>query len=120
MSQLLCYRCGADLHALTLPLSRRDLCPACSTELHVCRMCARFDPGVPKQCTEDDAEEVTNKDTANFCEWFEPSASAFDGAGAKQQEQAREALEALFGEGSGTDGGQDAGTNTAAEDLFKT
>lgn len=121
MSALLCYRCGASLEALTLPLSRRDLCPACATELHVCRMCTEFDPGVPKQCREDDAEEVTNKDTANFCEWFQPNAKAFDGSSAREQDQAQKALQALFGEGEGETGtpSEDNATQ-AAEDLFKT
>lgn len=120
MSLLLCYRCGASLDALTLPLSRRDLCPSCSTELHVCLMCANFDASVPKQCREDDAEEVTNKGTANFCEWFEPSADAFDSASAKQQNEARAALDALFGDSSDESSADKDGATQAAEDLFKT
>jgi hypothetical protein len=97
--ELLCFRCGASLAALSLPLSRRDACPSCGVHLHVCRMCNFFDPAVPKQCREDDAEEVTDKDRVNFCEWFQPSANAFDSEHAKKATSAQAQLAALFGEG---------------------
>src|SRR5690606_39282520 len=41
---LLCWRCGESLAELTLPLSRRDECPKCRAELHVCRMCVHYAP----------------------------------------------------------------------------
>ena len=94
--KIACYRCGASLAALTLPFTRQDLCPACSADLHVCKMCVHFDPAVPAQCREDDAEEVKEKELANFCEWYIPSESAFKPKWKSEAEQAREALEALF------------------------
>jgi hypothetical protein len=51
---------------------------------------------VPKKCREDDAEEVMDKELANFCEWFEPSESAFEPGRKSEADRAREALEALF------------------------
>jgi hypothetical protein len=96
--ELKCYRCGASLAALTLPLSRRDECPECAASVHVCRMCRFFDPAVPKQCREDDAEEVIEKERVNFCEWFVPSGDAFDPVRAKKAAQAETQLAALFGE----------------------
>jgi hypothetical protein len=93
-----CYRCGASLTALSLPLSRQDECPECENYLHVCRMCVFYDRNVPKQCREDDAEEVTEKERLNFCEWFKPSDSAFDADRKDQEDAAREALEDLFGD----------------------
>ena len=113
-----CYRCGSSLAALSLPLSRQDSCPECSVHLHVCRMCRHFDPAVPGQCREDDAEEVFEKERLNFCEWFEPSDSAFDPAAKAEADQARTALDALFGDAEpGSDSG-DAETSEA-EKLFK-
>ena len=73
-----CYRCGESLAALTLPFSRRDECPSCAAHVHVCRMCVHFDEVVPKKCREDDAEEVTEKERANFCDWFKPGRDTFD------------------------------------------
>ena len=117
-AELACFRCGASLAALSLPLSRRDECPECAIHLHVCRMCVFFDAAAPKQCLEDDAEEVTEKEKANFCEWFEPSNTAFDPRRAERAARAGSELAALFGEGSEPEAPVDE-VARAAEDLFK-
>ena len=93
-----CYRCGASLAALSLPLSRQDECPECENFLHVCMMCVHFDRHVPKQCREDDAEEVIEKARLNFCEWFKPSESAFEPDRKSEEDEAKAALEDLFGD----------------------
>ncbi len=93
-----CFRCGTSLAALSLPLSRRDQCTECSADLHVCKMCVYFDPSVPRQCREDGAEDVTEKERPNFCDWFKPSATAFDAGRKSQTEAAQDALAALFGD----------------------
>ncbi len=95
---LSCYRCGASLGQLSLPIVRKDLCPDCGAELHACKMCIHFDPVVPDQCREDDAEDVKEKALANFCEWFEPSETAFDPGRKSEADEARDALEAMFSE----------------------
>ena len=59
-----CYRCGASLAALTLPLSRRDQCPACFADLHVCRMCRHFDADSRRGCREPVAEAVRERERA--------------------------------------------------------
>jgi hypothetical protein len=100
--KIACYRCGESLQSLSLPLSRQDHCPECSVELHVCRMCVSFDPSVPRQCREDGAEDVTDKERANFCDWFKPSARAFDPLRKSQADSAADALKALFGDGNGS------------------
>ena len=97
--KIVCYRCGASLSALSLPLSRRDQCPGCSAELHVCMMCRHFDRAVPRQCREDGAEDVTEKEHANFCDWFKPSEAAFDPDRKSEADAAKEALAGLFGDG---------------------
>jgi len=94
-----CFRCGAALSALSLPLSRQDQCPDCSADLHVCRMCLYFDRAVPRQCREDGAEDVTEKERVNFCDWFKPSATAFDPNRKSEADAAKDALASLFGDG---------------------
>lgn len=120
---LRCYRCGASLAALSLPLSRFDLCPDCDVELHVCRMCLHFAPTQPDACDEEDAVEVANKTAANFCDYFAPSARAFDGSELEADAAARAALDALFGdETAAPDRGEDSAAAKArqdAEDLFQ-
>jgi hypothetical protein len=91
-----CYRCGASLNALSLPITRRDQCPECTVDLHVCKMCTHFDPAAPSQCREDDAEDVKEKELANFCEWYSPSETAFDPRYKSEADKAMESLEALF------------------------
>src|SRR5882724_7710570 len=69
---LVCWRCGASLAALSLPLRRLDVCKACNAELHVCKMCVEYDTSYAKHCKEQTAEEVRKKDEANFCDHFKP------------------------------------------------
>ena len=91
-----CYRCGASLEALSLPISRQDECPACGNYLHVCKMCVHYDKSVPRQCREDGAEDVKEKDRLNFCDWYKPSEKAFDADRKAEEDAARSALDALF------------------------
>ena len=93
-----CYRCGELLSSLSLPLSRQDECPNCRAHLHVCKMCVSFDPGVPKQCREDDADDVFEKERLNFCDYFKPSDAAFDPARKAEADAAQQALADLFGD----------------------
>ena len=95
--ELICWRCGASLASLALPLGRIEECPACRSQLHVCRLCRSWDRTRPKQCREDDAEEVRDKERANFCDWFKPRSGAFDAAGAAAESAARTLADSLFG-----------------------
>lgn len=92
---LACWKCGASLEALTLPFSRTDECRACRAELHVCRMCRFYDTSKAKSCAEPVADEVHDKDRANFCGYFEPAAGRFRAPGGAV-ERSRDALDALF------------------------
>ena len=95
--ELVCWQCGADLAALTLPLSRRDECARCRAELHVCRMCVEFDERVAKHCREPTAEEVNDKLHANFCDFFRPRPKAWVAPDTAAVNHARAELERLFG-----------------------
>lgn len=109
---LRCYRCGFSLQALSLPLSRRDQCPDCGVDLHVCRLCRQFAPGLPDDCREEDAVQVRDKAAANFCDFFAPDPNAFDGAELSAEAGAKQQLAALFGE-SGDDSAADTPASTA-------
>lgn len=117
-----CWRCGADLERLTLPLGRRDECPACLVELHVCKMCVYFDPAVTKACREDDAEEVKEKEGANFCDYFKPSADAYVPGFTAASASAQAQLADLFGDAQAGANAEPAGNDAdqqALGDLFK-
>jgi len=59
-------------------------------------MCIYFDAHVPRQCREDGAEEVREKDRLNFCDWYKPSDAAFDEAKKNEVDDAMAAAEDLF------------------------
>ena len=92
-----CWNCGASLAALSLPFGRREVCRACGAELHVCRLCVEYDPRVADQCREPTAEEVRDKEHANFCDHYRPKAGAYQPTAASAADQARLELEKLFG-----------------------
>ncbi len=82
-------------------------------------MCSSFDRNVPEQCREDDAEEVNDKEAANFCEWFQAVENAFDAPRAVADDQSRTELDALFGGDGAASPSDDDAQQAAAEDLFK-
>ncbi len=109
---------------LSLPLGRLEECPNCSRQLHVCLMCRFYDPNeTSKQCNEDDADQVRDKASANFCDYFKPAPGAFDPARLAAAESAAQALEALFGDAprdEGKLGGENVDSTLAdAEALFR-
>jgi hypothetical protein len=91
-----CWQCGEPLSDMILPVSRRESCRCCSAEIHCCRMCIHFRPNRLEACGEERAEDVSNRELANFCDYFAPSQNAFHEA-KPGDDQARNALEALFG-----------------------
>jgi hypothetical protein len=84
-------------------------------------MCVHFDSAAIRSCREDDAEEVKEKERANFCDYFKPSADAFDADMAGAANSARTQLGSLFGEASETDDSAagDGAAKKPADDLFK-
>jgi len=94
---LQCWKCGASLAALSLPLRRLDECPKCRAEQHVCRMCVKFDPQAYQQCREPTVEEVRDKTRANFCDHFKPKSGAWSGGDTAASDKAKSELDKLFG-----------------------
>ena len=94
---LRCWRCGASVADLPLPLARRAECTACEADLHVCRLCELYRRGIAKECREPVAEEVKDKERANFCDYFQASPQAFTEADTGDAVAARAELSTLFG-----------------------
>jgi hypothetical protein len=103
-SVLVCWKCGVALTGLPLPLSRLAECPKCRAYLHCCRMCVSYDPHLARRCREQDAEEITDKERANFCSYFKAKPGAtYRPAGEARTQIARAKLGDLFGSGNQTD-----------------
>jgi hypothetical protein len=94
---LVCWKCGASLAHLSLPLRRLDECPKCRAELHVCKLCVDYDTQVAKHCREPTAEEVYDKTKANFCDFFKPRAGAYTAPNTSAVDKAKAELDRLFG-----------------------
>lgn len=96
---LVCWKCGASLADLSLPLRRLDECRQCHAELHVCKLCEWYSISVAKHCRETVAEEVKDKERANFCDYFKPKAGAYSTGTVAAATKAQTELDALFGGG---------------------
>jgi hypothetical protein len=119
---LVCWKCGGSLADYTLPLRRLEECRACGAELHVCKLCRFYDTSKAKHCQEPIAEEVKDKERANFCDYFTPRADAWSPAQPAAAEAARAQLDALFGsppEGAVSGDAADDAARKALEDLFR-
>lgn len=92
---LCCWKCGASLVDLPLPLGRADDCPSCRADLHVCLLCEFYATGIANDCREPIAEPVQNKRRANFCGYFKPRPGACSAAAPRID--AKDRLEQLFG-----------------------
>lgn len=115
-----CWKCGASLAQLSLPLLRHDCCATCGADLHVCKLCRFYDVIVAKQCREPIAELVRDKERANYCDYFQIKANAFI-ATHDASAKARAELDALFGHAStasdASDGAADK-ARAALDELF--
>lgn len=91
--RLKCFQCGTEL-AFPYTPGRRDECPNCRADVHVCRNCRNYDPNAYNECREPQAEVVKEKDRSNFCDYFTPGAGVADSA--DRAKDLRAAAEALF------------------------
>lgn len=88
-----CFSCGTE-NTVSERVGRRDECEKCMADLHVCKNCRFYDSSAYNECKETSADVVREKESSNFCDFFEP------GGGTYQKSQKDELLaqaEALFG-----------------------
>ncbi len=97
MDTLVCWKCGASIDYLTPPIERLDACKACGAEIHVCKMCVDYDTSYAHHCREPIAEEVKDKERANFCDFFKPKPDVYVAQDTTEGDDAMEKLEDLFG-----------------------
>ena len=90
-----CAACGAEL-ARPERIGRRDRCHGCGVDLRCCRQCRFYDPTLADQCREPQAERVTDKTAANFCDFFALADAAVATPSPASSTSARDALERLF------------------------
>jgi hypothetical protein len=79
-------------------------------------MCRFYDTRVAKACREPMAEEVKDKERANFCDWFQPRPDAYRPPEDRSL-AAKADLEALFGGGTAGPSGKPG--RKELDDLFR-
>jgi len=92
--KICCFRCQKQW-SYEPPLSRRSECPGCSRDAKVCLNCRFYDKGAHRECREDQAEWVKDKEKGNFCGFFEPNQIS---SPTNAKDQAQSKLDALFGD----------------------
>ena len=66
-----CHHCGNNLDSyLATKVGRQDSCSSCGRDLRVCLNCEFYDRNSHWECREEVAEQVVNKEKANFCDNF--------------------------------------------------
>ena len=94
-----CFKCEKELE-ITEPqrVGRREACPGCHADLHVCRNCRHYDSKAYNECREPQAERVLDKENSNFCDYFEFAEGKHESvaAGQTEREAALKKLDDLF------------------------
>lgn len=89
-----CFKCEKDLDLKAgSNISRQEECPHCFQSLHVCKMCVHYDESSYNECREPVADRITEKEKANFCDYFK--LGDVKGSGDNKQ-SALDAANALF------------------------
>jgi hypothetical protein len=91
----ICFNCRQGIE-VTGKVGRREVCPGCGKDLHVCRNCRFYDPQAYNACHEPQAERVLDKDRGNFCEYFSFQEAVPETGQPASKPSATEKLAALF------------------------
>jgi hypothetical protein len=95
-----CHRCGREWTTekrVKLP-GVKETCEECSAYLHCCLNCRFYDPAYNNECQSPTGDWTPDKEGANFCDDFQFCDAEAESAEDTQQNQARTALDDLFGD----------------------
>ena len=89
-----CHSCSGEFKIEGF-ISRTDECPHCSADMHCCLNCTHYDPSAHNRCREPQSEWVSDREKANFCDFFTPNQMA-GGPKTSSSENSRTAFDSLF------------------------
>lgn len=95
MHQITCWSCGHSW-GFNPPMARGESCEKCGWDARVCKNCRFYDARAYRECLEEQAEWVKDKDKRNFCSYFESNGAGSDHKAAEKSNP----LDALFGGGN--------------------
>ncbi len=96
LKSIQCWSCSR-VWEFNPPMARSESCDKCGWDARVCLNCRFYDKSAYRECVEEQAELVKDKDKRNFCTWFEPALNQL----LSSQSPSVNPLDSLFG-GSAT------------------
>jgi hypothetical protein len=90
---MLCHHCRKEIK-VEGKIFKSDECPQCGSDIHCCLNCLNYDPAAHNRCREPQAEWVSDREKANFCDFFMPNKSA--AAASQDKPDARKSFDDLF------------------------
>ena len=97
-NELLCWQCATPAVDEPMPLSTYATCRTCRASLHVCRLCQFDNSTLRSDCNEPRAESVSDREKANFCDWFVLQPDGYSPVDSKLSAASRSELDKLFGD----------------------
>lgn len=94
---MICWKCKKEI--AVSQVYRTTECPLCSNDLHCCKACKFYSTGSHNDCRESSAENVRDKEKANFCDYFVINKDLNTSNEKSKSDAARDAFNALFGGG---------------------
>lgn len=92
---MICHNCKTEIK-IEGYISRTDSCEKCGEDVHSCLNCLNYDPAAHNKCREPQAEWVSEREKANFCDLFAPNKQAGGTAPGKPATDSRNAFDSLF------------------------
>lgn len=92
---MICHACKNEIK-IEGHISRTDECGNCGVDIHACLNCENYDPSAHNKCREPQAEWVSDREKANFCDFFIPNKRAASGPRASGADDAKSAFDNLF------------------------
>lgn len=91
-----CALCGREVE-VGRELSRKEECPSCGGDLHICLNCRFYSESAHNKCLEPKAEFQRSRDRANFCDYFQYREGVGKaGASGSEKDAAKKAFDDLF------------------------
>jgi len=93
----ICHHCRKPIEVDRV-VSRLATCPHCESYLHCCLNCALYSEQAPNKCREPQSEHISDRQGANFCDFFIFAESSDQGSDKKpsQLDEVRRKFDALF------------------------
>ena len=114
---LKCWHCDMAVTDQPLPLSTYAECRPCRAQLHSCRQCQHYNPRLRVDCDEPRAESHSEREKANFCDWFKLRREFVESGEKAPSADHQTELDTLFGTDAGVSQ-TPSDSRTQLDDLF--